>query len=490
MARSPKTRATSNSANNFISLYDYGASGNGTIDASSAINAMAEDLGYVNFPSGTFRITNIDLNIYVPVYFAPQGSILVGQDNKVTFWNTINSIKQHIFKYEEDDDGNLLGDILFKNDNADGIGEDSRNLHCTWFGIFPIGQKDEPQTKYFKKAMDALAAQSREGVFELDVASYYLDEGFDIPKSIWIKGQGTRRTIFDLKNKSGYGLKAVGSGVRISGVQMEQQDGEEGYLDGSFIIIDSDRCYVDDIAGWSSKYTVELTPNADFAKVTNVYGRFGYLPDVPRQYMGVDCYPEDSALVVCNSQDCTIDSCEVSGTTYGPNSVVLINNMGTKTVSRNLITNIVSDKYSIPVKFHMESSATINNLVSNVVHFENSSVPAGFCPGSVTIEGLTGSDMYGLLVSNVVASSSCKAFIYIKAASDSRVSRVSLNNAISNNSDCKAAIIYNEKRTDIVEKNLIELIVMGDGWYSTNSNPIDIVTGESPFVYTPTYYTI
>jgi hypothetical protein len=331
-----------------VSVKDFGAVGDGTTNDTSAFSAMASALGYIFVPKGLFSLNTG--NIDVPISFGDGGGITVPTGQVVTFRNRIEaSSKQQIFYGS--------GTIYFLNDNALGIGEDSKHSYAAWWGIFPVGQVNTIQTALFNKALAAYTAQTREGIFELDCGSYRIDGTVTIPRGEWFKGASTRRTIIDLVGSGFTALEAGGSAVWISGIQFEQPAGDEDYFDGIQINLPFDTAKIEDVVIWNAKVGIKLGVAANLSAIENVRGIYGQQP--------IGGYPADSCTVLVQSDRNLISDIAVANTIYGPNAIVRFDaSLGS--VSTTTVDNIVTTENSILLDIAASSTFSVSEItVSN-----------------------------------------------------------------------------------------------------------------------------
>jgi hypothetical protein len=320
-------------------LFDYGGVGDGVTNNNVAAAAMAADLGFICVPYGTFLISS--QTISVPVHFLVGGSFTVVAGQEVIFRNRITSVKQHIFK----------GEGSYRSDIYNEIGEDSKVVHASWFGIFPVGSTDlsTVQTALFNKALQWFTYETREGVFELDNGSYRLDGKVTGPRGVHLKGQGTRRTIFDVVGE-GYTLfEAGGDAVRISGIQIEQQAGHESQRTGTIIdFLSYNSCEAEDVLVWGTDIGIKFAGND--CQVRHVMGRYNYGGP-----------PSSGSAVVwqVGGQNARIEDIGVRGQTYTPEHIVLIGDGGSGTIIGTAVRDIFCGEASIAVRVRASGSQSI-----------------------------------------------------------------------------------------------------------------------------------
>lgn len=474
--------------NTKLSVRSYGAKGDGTTNDWAAINAMANDVGYVLFTRGVYRITG-NRSIRVPLYFEEEARILVGGSDKIRIWNRISaSPKQQIFDYVGGPTA-PTGSIVLQNDNAEGIGEDSRYVYAAWYGIFAVGQQGPSQSPLFEKAMESLDEDIREAVFELDVATYYIDRGLDIPKSVWFKGQGDRRTVFDIAHDSGYCFKLTGSGCRMTDLKFEMRSqgfGGSGdrYFDGSLIIADASRCHIERIGVFCCKVGVELTEEAAYTVVDGIHGGYNVLPDTPNVIDNIQTYPNDSAMVLVNAAFANVTRCYCGYNNYAARYTVLVG-VGARSSHTILGVNIDGIRNDKGIPVGVISRCAIQNItISNVIFTARGFSSLKFVPCAVFLECFGDNSIYGVSINNV-SSFGSETNVRIEGRTTSKVSRVSISGCHSPNNDTQ--IIYVENKTHTDGNPSVNNVSVSNSCVSTHPVPLSY-TGPDPFSYKPSHY--
>lgn len=401
------------------SITDFGAIPNGATPANAAFDLMAAAYGFVVFPAGDFLLNS--RNIDVPIYFNAGGAITVPSGNAIRIRSRITaSPKQQIFKG--------AGDIFFENDNALGIGEDSRHAYAAWWGIFPIGQRVEIQTALFNKALSAYTSQTREGIFELDIGSYLIDGPVTIPRGVHFMGAGTRRTIIDLRGNTYTALQSGGAAVKITGIQFEQQIGTEAYFDGIQIALLHDTCVAEDIRIWNARVGIQVASAGTRTYVSRVVGIYGREPG--------GGYPANSALVWIQSTNVLVEDVQVTNTVYGPESAVLLGFGHTGAINNTIINDVGVTEKTIPVKIVADSNNIANTVINNAVFFGGT----GKNVDAVVVATTSGSaDLLGLSMTNLCANSLAAALLKMTQSSSGSTVAVSLGSGTAYSSATNAA---------------------------------------------------
>lgn len=404
---------------NVVSITDFGALAGGTVAANTAFDLMVAAYGFVVFPAGDFLIST--RNIDVPIYFNAGAAITVASGNTVRIRSRITaSSKQQIFKGD--------GTIYFENDNALGIGEDSRHAYAAWWGIFPVGQVVTVQTALFTKALSAYTSQSREGIFELDIGSYLIDGPITIPRGVHFKGAGTRRTIIDLRGNSYTALQTGGAAVKITGIQFEQQTGTEAYFNGTQISLLHDTPIVEDVRLWNAKVGVYANSDATRAYISQVVGVYSQEPG--------GGYPSDSALVWVQATNCLVEDVQVTNTVYGPNSAVLVGFGHTSAMNNTIINDVGVTEKTIPVKIIADTNNIANTVVNSAVFFGGT----GDTIAAVIEASTSGSaDLLGLSMNNICSNALASALLKMTQASSGSTVAVTLGSGTAYSSATNAA---------------------------------------------------
>lgn len=412
-------QTVSDKLRNVVSVTDFGAVPDGATSANAAFDAMAAAYGFVVFPAGDFLLNTRFID--VPMYFNAGAAITVATGNTVRIRSRITaSPKQQIFKG--------AGDIFFENDNALGIGEDSRHAYAAWWGIFPVGQAVTVQTALFTKALSAYTSQNREGIFELDIGSYLIDGPITIPRGVHFKGAGTRRTIIDLRGNNYTALQSGGAAVKITGIQFEQQVGTEAYFNGTQIALLHDTPVVEDVRLWNAKVGVYANSDATRAYISQVVGIYGQEPG--------GGYPSDSALVWVQATNCLVEDVQVTNTVYGPNSAVLVGFGHTSAMNNTIINDVGVSEKTIPVKIIADTNNISNTVVNSAVFFGST---GDNIPAVVEASTSGSADLLGLSMNNLCANSLAAALLKMTQASSGSTVAVTLGSGSAFSSATNAA---------------------------------------------------
>lgn len=167
------------------SVKDYGVSvGSGVTSDHLAAIAMGAALGYIHFSRGNYVIDTCTLDY--PVSFDKKASITANPGQVVTIRAPITSPKQYILK-------GVGTYVLTQNNSA--AGEDVREVHASWFGAFPNLGDLSDQGPAINRAFAAMG-NGRESIVHFDIGGYVINSTVTITRAGWVKGAGTRRTVF------------------------------------------------------------------------------------------------------------------------------------------------------------------------------------------------------------------------------------------------------------------------------------------------------
>lgn len=375
----------------------------GSPDANSAAaaTAMAALLGKVIIGPGTHLFTTATIS--VPVLFMDGASVTVNSPNTLTLASRIESSRQHIFR------GTGLVALQFTG-GSDPEGEDCRNTHVSWWGVFPSG---DVQTAAIQRALNAYSTQGREGIIDFDNGSYRIDGKLTIPRGVHLRGCGTRRTIFDLVGQGYTAMEAAGDAVKITGIQFEQPAGMESSRTGILIdLLDWNGCVVDDVWLWGTHIGIKSSGND--CRITRISGRYDY-GSAPGA---------NSALVwLAGGARIMLDDLSVSGQLYGPESIVLIGKGNAAAMSMIDINNVMTTEQSIPVNIVADTANISMVSVNGVIHAGSTGetidalvklVTSGSAAiSAVNINGLVANDIASALVAIIQGSSASTYYVTI-----------------------------------------------------------------------------
>lgn len=362
-------------------LFDYGGIGDGVTNNNAAMTSMATALGFICIPFGTFSLSS--MTISVPIHFLVGGSLTCAAGQEIIFRNRVTSCKQQIFK----------GDGAYRSDIFGETGEDSKVVHASWFGVFTVGATISSAilTAKWNKALQWFTYETREGVFELDTGSYYIDGTVTVPRGVHLKGQGTRRTIIDVKGGGFTCFEAGGDAVKITGIMQEQHSDELGQFTGTFIdLLDYNGCEIDDVWVWGIDNGIVFGGND--CQIRHVMGRYNY---------GSAPAVNSSVVWQKSGQNARIEDIGVRGQTYATTYIIRLGNGNAADILGTTIKDIYCGEESIPVRISASGTQDFNGItIDNIKIFNTDANVAAAVDiqnsGSATVKHVIASNIHGL----------------------------------------------------------------------------------------------
>jgi len=209
----------------------FGAANDVATDSAASVALMAASLGYVAFSVGTYLISTSSIS--VPIIFSYGASLTVATGNTLTIAARIESPRQYIFQGD--------GDYVL---TQSGGGEESRQVHASWFGAFPnanTGVAD--QAPYIQKAFDSVG-DLRESVVQFDNGNYVIKQAMTVGRGTAVIGVGTRRTVFRLEASGFDVFTTINQACKFENIQFEAQFGVISSFTGAYINIQHDHCEI------------------------------------------------------------------------------------------------------------------------------------------------------------------------------------------------------------------------------------------------------
>lgn len=384
------TRSIAEKLGDLASIRDFGAVADGvTDDSAAALDMMAQE-GYVRFTRGNYVLNTCQLG--GPVVFDRKANITVNSGQTVTINGSITSDRQNIFKG--------AGTYVLGHDNTLNTGEEARGVHASWFGAFPRPQPGPDQGPFIQKACDAMG-NGRESIIDFDIGNYNMESGVVTTRGCWIRGSGTRRTVFKTSS-DGFSLFTTGNtACRFSNFGFELHLGVITTRVSPYITLNHDACDAYDLAMGQTQRGIVC--NALRYRIRNVIAAYG-----AQQAVG-------SSLIEMNAGQGHVADiyCLTSG--LGPETVVRVGAAATGTMTDLLIENIDS---VLPSRLVTVTAQTgnIGSMIINKLRYGGSSgtAPAELVlmetTGSSSLTGVQLTDMYATTyipnVINVIQGSS------------------------------------------------------------------------------------
>lgn len=373
---------------------NFGASS--ASDSSTAILAMGSLLGYVRFPAGSTLISSNLTSVY-PLSFDEGAYVTVSSTFTFTVSASINSPRQFIFRGS--------GDV--KLTIAASSGEDSRTVQASWFNVIPQNDDATDQSARINKMFSSMS-QNREGVIDFDNGSYRIswDSVDPIPRGVWVRGCGVRRTTFDMIGSSTSASKLLRTGgvaVKITGIQFEHPEGDAASVHlGTAISLDHDDCYVEDVRCWDTQFGIVM--NGARCEAHNIQSIYGV------------AMPSDSALIKAKFGGCVVDTVRVSDTTFGPSAIVQVGGTDATLEIRNArVSNVRTNKNSIGVQVYSPSGVTVQGLqIDGIMNTGNEASPVTSLVNLVTAG--TG-NIQLVSISDLLTNGTCASLVRIDQGS-------------------------------------------------------------------------
>lgn len=417
----------------YAGVRGFGAAGNGTHDDTDSVQKMVAAVGYVYFPPGRYLLSTTTID--APVCFGAGAAVVAADNATVSFRGSIDSPRQYIFQ----------GNGKYSLGNDANSGENARQVHSSWFGASPSVTVSDDQTDFIQKACDSFG-NGREGVVLFDVGNYYVSSTIKVSRGIWVKGQGSRRTVFHTET-DGYPIfQTIEQACRFTGLQLELS-GITKRL-SPFIQLDHSTCEVDDIRVHSA---VGVVVNNTQCRVSNVGG-------VSAVDLG-----EDSALVRVMSDGCTVQNVYADTSDKGFGSLVCLDS-STHTVGNTLVDGVKCNMPGIPVLVKGNGNSIVNTLISNV----RSSVYASAAknaPAAVRVVNNGAAQIRAMQITGVQALSKCDYIVSIEQNGTSSTSDIHLSNIC--NANQKTGIRFKQ-----TAGTLTHIIV---------SDTVDVKSAETPY---------
>lgn len=393
-----------------LTVMDFGATGNGTTDDTAAFLSMAEACGAIVVPGRKFYLTTT--TITVPIYFLPKGKLIAAPNSIITISNRINSDRQWIF------DGK--GTYSLNHSNENDLGEDVRQIHAIWFGVFPTPMYSQDQSERLQKACDALD-NGRESEILFDIGNYYLKSQITVPRACAIVGKGTRRTVFEVSDDGFPVFKTNATACRFQGIQFETKG--NGYASTNncrvspWIDIEHDMCEVYDVAAGQCYEGIRI--NGYRARVDNVIGTYS------------DELPDGSCTVHVLKSDATVKNVyHLTSGGAGPEAIVLIETNG-ENLSNVLVDNVDSVLCSSLVTLKTSANQMANIKLSNLRH----GAWMGSKPNLVNLQASGSGTIRQVQLDGLYSTSYADTLFNAQTEDSGTISRVTLTNVMCAASD-------------------------------------------------------
>lgn len=246
------------------SVKDFGPAGTGngvTSDHLAAI-AMGQALGYIRFSRGNYVLDTCQLDW--PVFYDKKASTKVNSGQTVTITQAVSSPKQFIFK----------GDGLYNLTQVEtGSGEDVRYVHASWFGAFPSAVNSGDQAPAINRGFASMG-NARESVMDFDIGGYVMSSQATITRGGWVKGAGSRRTVFKF-NADGYigFIDTVAGLAKITDCNFELIPGTVSNRSSPFVQFNGNESEFYNVRMGETEKGIVVTGNS--ARIYNIAAAYG-----------------------------------------------------------------------------------------------------------------------------------------------------------------------------------------------------------------------
>ncbi|AXF66059.1 phage head-binding domain-containing protein [Leclercia sp. W17] len=381
----------------FRTILDY--PGSSSLERATA---MIAGLGYVRLANGEHVFTTGTLD--APLYFDYGAYITIPAGNTLTITGNIESPKQYIFRGD--------GSVLLRNDEDSG--EDSHDVHASWFGVVPVNDAAIDQAPALAKLFASLD-NTREGSVDFDSGRYPIGFGLIVPRATWIRCLGSRRTIFEALG-NGYDLfTAQANGVRFSGMQFELSDNFPTTFRSSGWFINSNQQLVELDDVWVGKASNSILLSGGKSTAKQIRATFDEGVDVGA----------NSCVICVEGSDALVEDVMVVGDGLGPAAIVSVGGQGVNNITSATVTGVRSNCKSIPVSITAKSKKISGVKVNDI----NCRGLTGFeAPAVVNIETTGTGSVDGVSVDGVMANDKVINGISIKQGGTGATRRISVCN--------------------------------------------------------------
>lgn len=365
-------------------------------------SAMIAEVGYVRLANGEHEFTTGTLD--APLYFDYGAYITIPAGNTLTITGNIESPNQYIFRGD--------GSVLLRNDEDSG--EDSYNIHASWFGVVPVNNAAIDMAPKLAKLFSSLN-NTREAIVDFDNGRYPIGSGSGVPRATWLRGSGSRRTIFEILGNGFDVFTALANGVRFSGIQFELSDNFPTAFRSSGWFINSNQQLVELDDVWVGKASNSILLSGGKSTAKQIRATFD---------VGVDV-GANSCVICVEGSDALVEDVMVVGAGLGPAAIVSVGGQGVNNITSATVTGVRSNCKSIPVSITAKSKL-ISGLKVNDINYRGLT---GFeAPAIVSVEAIGTGSVDGVSIDGVMANDKVINGISIKQSGTVGTRRISVCN--------------------------------------------------------------
>lgn len=435
-------RAGSDKLNEMPSVKDFGpaGTGNGVTSDHLAALAMGAALGFIHFSRGNYVLDTCALGY--PVSFAKKANVTSNAGQVVTITAEIESPKQFIFKG--------AGDYVLTQLDS-GAGENVREIHASWFGAFPSVVNAGDTAPAFAKAFAAMG-NARESIVHCDIGGYVISSQAAITRGGWLKGAGSRRTVFKFNGDGYIGFIDTVSGLaKISDCNFELIPGTVTNRLSPFVQFNGNE---------SEFYNVRL---GETAKGFVVTGNSSKIYNIAAAY-GADKGAGSDVIHIKGGNGHIVDKVNLAtSAAFGPEAIVRVGGVGAGGINDVNISSIYHMTPSVSVVVEAVSDNISGVIIDGVQYNGFSGTP----PAQVVRLSTAGTaSLADVIVDKIQGSSRSLAMVTLQQGSTTFMHRINVNNV-------------QDKRTDgngielIQTAGVLEEVDIGSGvQLKTRTNPI------------------
>jgi hypothetical protein len=382
---------------------DYGAIGNGTTDDTTAIQAMITALGYAHFTPGIYKC-GTTASFIAPLTFDFGAALTVPTTKILTISGVIDSPRQFIFQG--------AGTYSLKHDTTTGVGEDTRQVHASWFGAFPNSNAGADQAPFINTAFASMG-NTRESIVDFDIGNYNISSQITVTRGGWVRGSGARRTVFKLDTDSFDVFITNEVACKFTDFHFENH----GALsrNNAYIKIAHSDCELQnlEIRGLS-KQGIVIAAGANRTRINNIQATYAAAPAA------------GSSVIEVNAGNITINTVVAESSSFGPEAIVRIGTAATGNISNILVTNVSSALPCVSVLVETSGGNIDGTLIEDIRY----SGFAGGAPSSIIKVVNTTRNVTDLIIDRVFINGYPSCGLSFNQTGNGNMRDVSVNNCI------------------------------------------------------------